>query len=115
MKIGIVGEMRCNMSEEEKKAIEIVKNITTDDLLNYWEGPEEPYNAIKTILKLIEKQQKENEELKNKLDIANKIIAEMVEYIDIEKMDFQCSSLCVRPGCEINCIQEYFRKKVEKC
>ena len=35
-----------NYSDEEKEAIEIVKCITEDDLLNYWEGPEEPYNAI---------------------------------------------------------------------
>lgn len=53
------------MTDEEKKAIEIVKGITEDDLLNYWEGPEEPYNAIQIILNLIEKQQKEIEELKD--------------------------------------------------
>ena len=53
------------MTDEEKEAIEIVKGITEDDLLNYWEGPEEPYNAIQTALNLIKKQQKEIEELKN--------------------------------------------------
>ena len=53
------------LSDEEKKAIEIVKGITEDDLLDYWEGPEEPYNAIQIVLNLIEKQQKEIEELKN--------------------------------------------------
>ena len=52
------------MTDEEKKAINIVKGITEDDLLNYWEGPEEPYNAIQTVLNLIEKQSKEIEELK---------------------------------------------------
>ena len=52
------------LSDEEKKAIEIVKGITEDDLLNYWEGPEEPYNAIQTVLNLIEKKSKEIEELK---------------------------------------------------
>ena len=52
------------MSDEEKKAIEIVKGITEDDLLNYWEGPEEPYNAIQIILNIIEKKSKEIEELK---------------------------------------------------
>lgn len=52
------------LSDEERKAIEIVKSISEDDLLNYWEGPEEPYNAIQTILNLIEKQSKEIEELK---------------------------------------------------
>ena len=53
------------MNEEEKKAIEIVKGITEDDLLDYWEGPEEPYNAIQIVLNLIEKQSKEIEELKD--------------------------------------------------
>ena len=52
------------LSDEEKKAIEIVKGITEDDLLDYWEGPEEPYNAIQIVLNLIEKQSKEIEELK---------------------------------------------------
>ena len=52
------------MSEEEKKAIEIVKGITEDDLLNYWYGPEEPYNAIQTVLNLLDKQQKEIEVLR---------------------------------------------------
>ena len=57
--------MNKTMTDEEKKAIEIVKGITEDDLLNYWEGPEEPYNAIQIILNLIEKQSKEREELKD--------------------------------------------------
>ena len=56
------------MSDEEREALEIVKGITEDDLLNYWEGPEEPYNAIQTILNLIEKQSKEIEELKTQID-----------------------------------------------
>ena len=52
------------MSDEEKKALKIVKCITEDDLLNYWEGSEEPYNAIQTVLNLIEKQSKEIEDNK---------------------------------------------------
>lgn len=47
-----------------EEAIETVKGITEDDLLNYWEGPEEPYDAIQIVLNLIKKQQKEIEELK---------------------------------------------------
>ena len=57
------------LSDEEREAIEIVKGITEDDLLNYWEGSEEPYNAIQIILNLIEKQQKEIEEI-NKSDAS---------------------------------------------
>lgn len=52
------------LSEEEKKAVEIVKKITEDDLLNYWEGPEEPYNALQVVLNLLENQQKELNNLK---------------------------------------------------
>lgn len=51
--------------EEAKK---IAKGITTDDLLNYWEGPEEPYEAIQVVL--------------NELDKKDKVIDMMTEYID---------------------------------
>ncbi len=54
------------LSDEEKQAIETVKGITENDLINYWEGPEEPYDAIQTVLNLIKKQQKEIEELRKK-------------------------------------------------
>lgn len=64
------------MSDEEKEAIEIVKGITEDDLLNYWEGAEEPYNAIQTILNLIEnlifKTETQKELLKYKTDKIEK-------------------------------------------
>lgn len=53
------------MTEEEKKAIEILKGISPDDLLNYWEGPEEPYNAIQVVLNLIQKQDTEINKLNN--------------------------------------------------
>ncbi len=64
------------LSDEENKAIKIAKGITEDDLLNYWEGPEEPYNAIQTILNLIEKQSKEIEEVK---DSNNKLYSILQE------------------------------------
>ena len=63
------------MNDEENKAIKIAKGITEDDLLNYWEGPEEPYNAIQTILNLIEKQSKEIEELKDmKKELTERVL-----------------------------------------
>ena len=68
------------MTEEEKKAIEILKGISPDDLLNYWEGPEEPYNAIQVVLNLIQKQdteinklKQENEQLKSELGYTRKL------------------------------------------
>ena len=45
------------MTNEQREAIETLKEITENDLLNYWEGPEKPYNAINTILSLIKEQQ----------------------------------------------------------
>lgn len=66
------------MTDEEKKAIEIVKGITEDDLLNYWEGPEEPYNAIQIILNIIEKKSKEIEEIKRNKNFLEK---QEIEYI----------------------------------
>lgn len=111
------------MSEEEKKAIDIVKNITEDDLLNYWEGPEEPYNAIQTVLNLIEKQQEQLQE-------KDKVIDLMAEQIDLfkNKMDmlrnfeedcfipreFSDIDDCVkRKECK-ECIIEYFTKKARE-
>ena len=42
------------MTEEEKDAIEIVKQISTKDLMDSWDVTEN-YNAIKTVLNLIDK------------------------------------------------------------
>ena len=55
------------MNEEEKKAIEILKEI---EINTYAEGKA---TAIDTVLKLIKKLQKENEELKNQEAIQRKI------------------------------------------
>lgn len=54
------------MRDEQREAIDTLKEITENDLLNYWEGPEKPYNAINTVLSLIKEQQEEIEKLKNK-------------------------------------------------
>lgn len=91
-------------------------------------------NDVDFLLNLIEKQNKEIEHLENlnkhqskdltkavgytfelnkELEIKDKMIDEMAEHIDFEKMNFDCSPLCVRPNCEISCIKEYFRKKAE--
>ena len=44
----------------------------------------------------------------------NKIIDEMANYIDLEKMDFECNSMCIHEGCIEECIKEYFINKVKK-
>lgn len=91
-----------------KEAKKIVKGITTDDLLNYWEGPEEPYEAIQVVL--------------NELDKKDKIIDMMAEYIE------ECTGSCPNDmydwqeidcdkECEISmkkCWIEYFYNKKEE-
>ena len=54
------------MRDEQREAIDTLKEITENDLLDYWEGTERPYNAIDTVLSLIKEQQEEIEKLKNK-------------------------------------------------
>ena len=54
------------MRDEQREAIDTLKEITENDLLNYWEGTERPYNAIQIVLSLIKEQQEEIEKLKNK-------------------------------------------------
>ena len=41
-----------------------------------------------------------------------KVIEEMAEYIDFDKMNFNCG-MCVYDGCQKECIIDYFRKKCE--
>lgn len=57
------------------------------------------YKAIENLLKAYKQDEK--------------MIDLMAEYIDFDKMDFNCSSLCIKEGCQEDCIKEYFRKKVE--
>lgn len=41
-----------------------------------------------------------------------RVIEEMAEYIDFDKMNFNCG-MCVHDGCQKECIIDYFRKKCE--
>ena len=67
------------MRDEQREAIDTLKEITENDLLNYWEGPEKPYNAIDTVLSLI-KEQQEREEL-----IKEYVHQEIVHYTETIK------------------------------
>ena len=62
---------------------------------------------LEIILNLIKKQQAELEKKDNLIDL-------MTEYVDFDKMDFQCSSLCVKEKCQKEWIKQYFEKQVEK-
>ena len=86
------------MTEEEKKAIEIVKGISEDDLLNYWEGPEEYYNAIQVVLNLIQEQDRiiknqsyTNKKMKKKLDNYRKLTK--LKERTIQKQDTEINKL----------------------
>lgn len=63
--------------EEAKK---IAKGITTDDLLNYWEGPEEPYKAIQVILNELDKNTEIISDLQNEVTIKDAEIERLKEY-----------------------------------
>ena len=85
------------MSDEEKKAIEVIKGLAVyyDDysLLDEEEieENEEVNNSINIVINLIEKQSKEIEELKEKYEkIYNDIINKIEE---LEKLDFGTDSV----------------------
>ena len=60
------------MRDEQREAIDTLKEITENDLLNYWEGTERPYNAIQIALSLIKEQQEEIGNLQKELNEENK-------------------------------------------
>lgn len=62
------------MDNNESKAIKIVNEITREDLSNCWSGGEEEYQAIRTVLKLIEKQNKKIEDLEASLFEAEEFL-----------------------------------------
>ena len=106
------------MSKEEKKAIEQLKKVRWNSLAIVVKNEDGKMDISyftekhkKTIINLIEKQQKE-------LDKKDKIINEMSKYIracdideDICKTETECISDNLK--CE-NCIIDYFINKVDK-
>lgn len=71
--------------EDVEKAANIVRNITEDDLLNYWEGPEEPYNAIQTVLNELKYVKAELERQINARMITEEVIEK--NYIDRKEIE----------------------------
>lgn len=51
---------------------------------------------------------------KQEIEKKDKQIDLMAEYIDFDKMNFECSSLCVKDNCQKECIKQYFKKKAEE-
>lgn len=95
------------MNEEEKKAKEYLNNYKYDN---------EVRKSIDIILNLIEKLQKENEELTKSNKTLSKIVDSMAKHIYISG-DYAC----LYEECDDNmdrecedCIKEYFYKKVKE-
>ena len=98
------------MTNEQREAIETLKEITENDLLNYWEGPEKPYNAIDTVLSLIKEQQEEIDMKDKQIDLmADEII--MTKPINCTKTN-EFSTKKVYMSKEE--IKQYFAGLVEK-
>ena len=122
------------MTNEQREAIDTLKEITENDLLNYWEGTERPYNAIQIVLSLIKEQQiyikkshdtteemnRDIRKLISEIQKKDKQIDLMAEYIatlDIEEdvcaniENDNCDKMALEE-CE-DCIKQYFARKVE--
>lgn len=81
------------MTKEQEEAIEMFKELEMCD-------DKEFVNARETILSMLEEKDKQ-------IDL-------MAEYIDFDKMNFECSSLCVKDNGQKDCIKQYFENKVRQ-
>lgn len=88
------------MNEEEKKAVEFIRDLITWDVRQYLCPNKEECKNLEIILNLIDKLQKENEELKerNEYYIPKSVIQDKIEEI-INNSTFGCV------GCEWNDIE----------
>lgn len=97
---------RGKMTEEEKKAIELLKQEPDYSLSYYYRE-----NAIDIVLKLLEKQESEINKLNNVIDK----MAEILNNFDYDKQCESCrTDICSASvdGTEyIKCIKEYFMKE----
>ena len=66
---------------------------------------------IKSLGTELQECQKENMLLRKIIKEQGKIIELMAEYIDFDKIDLNCTSLCVKDNCREQCIIDYFKKK----
>lgn len=101
------------MTKEQEKAIEHLEKLKEYKQTYYGSqwfkvevcADEEMKNTIDTILNLLQIQQEEMEK-------KDKIIDEMTDYIDFDKIELNCSSLCVKEECQKECIKQYFERKI---
>ena len=125
------------LSEEEKKAIERLNEILKEyeEIVNIEDKTEReiemslymedmPFAEIKTVLNLITKLQKENEEkdryIKNKdkqIDLMAEMIDELSEYYTRYngKNNEFCKEICIKKDIDcIDCIKQYFETKAKE-
>lgn len=101
------------MNEEEKKAIEwlnkYIKNIKHE-----WQECDDS-KAVRTVLNLITKLQKENEEKDKQIDLMAEYISKQDVEVDICMKNRINADLCNEDytNCK-NCIKKYFADLVEK-
>ena len=105
------------MTNEQREAIDTLKEITENDLLNYWEGTERPYNAIQIALSLIKEQQEEIEIYTTIYPEALIVIAEQEKQIDLmAELVYKRfkAELLLEYGFENEeQLKQYFERKVE--
>lgn len=121
------------MSEEEKEAIENIKALKIlfeiDDKKDFEATPlvqKEMAKDLRTLLNLIEKLSKENEQLRTEMNSLqkelkkkDKIIEQMTYYIMNLDID---EDICKKVNCDTNsgeldckdCIKQYFENKVKE-
>lgn len=111
------------MTNEQREAIDTLKGITENDLLNYWEGTERPYNAIQIALSLIKEQQEEigslqkdiNEENKRCMILANndKFKEQVIDLMALAIINYD-GQLVINRYKNIDDVKQYFANLVEK-
>ena len=94
--------MDIEIAKEKLKVIDIkfFLNGMTEQSNYIVDKADEINIAIETVLSELEKK--------------DKMIDEMAKYVEFEKMDFNCSPMCIHEGCIEECIKEYFTNKVER-
>ncbi|MBQ8299502.1 MAG: hypothetical protein IJX99_06540 [Clostridia bacterium] len=99
----------------EPKRLKILQAI--ESLINKYKEQEEQIEEYKLNVKEAMHEARENARIfrkeQAKANEYRKMVELMAEYIDFDKMNFNCSSLCVKEGCREECIIDYFRKKAK--
>ncbi len=99
-----------NINVEKLDTTKIIRN-----LINKYKEQEEQINLTERVQQNYKnafyEKSIENTKLRDKIYEQEKIIELMAEYIDFDKIDLNCTSLCVKDNCREQCIIDYFKKK----